>query len=141
MLQQRPKNYFLKATELNQRLQDVIKYGREGSTINGLVKTSCLIIDEIGRCVFNKECTRMFFDMVDRSYNKEGTNTIIFTSNRSPDKWGEFFSEDSSLLCALDRIFDDATVFMMKGESYRGKRLETAAIETGRLKSNIKLKE
>lgn len=135
------KTYFLKATELNQRLQDAIKYGREGSTINGLVKPSCLIIDEIGRCVFNKECTRMFFDMVDRRYNKEGPNTIIFTSNRSPDKWGEFFSEDSSLLCALDRIFDDATVFMMKGESYRGKRLETVAIETGRLKSNIKLKE
>ena len=83
----------------------------------------------------------MFFDMVDRRYNKEGPNTIIFTSYRSPDKWGEFFSEDSSLLCALDRIFDDATVFMMKGESYRGKRFETVAIETGRLKSNIKLKE
>lgn len=135
------KTYFLKATELNQRLLDAIKYGREGSTINGLVKPSCLIIDEIGRCVFNKECTRMFFDMVDRRYNKEGPNTMIFTSNRSPDKWGEFFSEDSSLLCALDRIFDDATVFMMKGESYRGKRLETVAIETGRQRSAIKLKQ
>ena len=46
---------------------------------------------------------------------------MIFTSNMSPNKWGEFFSKDSSLLCALDRIFDDATVFMMKGNSYRGK--------------------
>ncbi len=128
------KTYFLKATELNQRLTDAVKYGRESSTINGLVKPSCLIIDEIGRCVFNKESTRMFFDMVDRRYNKEGPNTMIFTSNLSPNKWGEFFSEDSSLLCALDRIFDDATVFMMKGTSYRGKRLETIAIETGRPK-------
>lgn len=134
------KTYFLKATELNQRLIDAIKYGREGSTINGLVKPSCLIIDEIGRCVFNKECTRMFFDMIDRRYNKEGPNTMIFTSNRSPDKWGEFFSEDSTLLCALDRLFDEATVFMMKGESYRGKGLETVAIETGRHHSAIKLK-
>jgi len=128
------KTYFLKATELNQRLTDAIKYGRESSTINGLVKPSCLIIDEIGRCVFNKEATRMFFDMVDRRYNKEGPNTMIFTSNMSPNKWGEFFSEDSSLLCALDRIFDDATVFMMKGNSYRGRRLETIAVETGRPK-------
>lgn len=134
------KTYFLKATELNQKLMDAIKYGREGSTINGLVKPSCLIIDEIGRCVFNRECTRMFFDMVDRRYNKDGPNTMIFTRNRTPDKWGEFFDEDSSLLCALDRIFDDATVFMMKGESYRGKKLETVAIETGRQRAGNKLK-
>lgn len=49
------KTYFLKATELNQRLTDARKYGRESSTINGLVKPSCLIIDEVGRCVFDKE--------------------------------------------------------------------------------------
>lgn len=126
------RTYFLKATELNQRFVDAVKYGRESSVINGLVKPTCLIIDEIGRCVFNKESTRMFFDMVDRRYNKEGSRTMIFTSNMSPNKWGEFFSEDSSLLCALDRIFDNATVFMMKGNSYRGKRLETIAIETGK---------
>ena len=134
------KTYFLKATELNQKFVDAVKYGREGSAVNGLVKPTCLIIDEIGRCVFNKESTRMFFDMIDRRYNKEGPNIMIFTSNRGPDKWSEYFSEDSSLLCALDRIFDDATVFMMKGDSYRGKKLETIAIETGRIKPGVKLK-
>ena len=82
----------------------------------------------------------MFFDMIDRRYNKEDPNTMIFTSNRSPDKWSEFFSEDPTLLCALGRLFDEATVFMMKGESYRGKGLETVAIETGRYHSAIKLK-
>ena len=79
------KAYFLKATELNQRLTDARKYGRESSTINGLVKPSCLIIDEIGRCVFDKENTRMFFDVIDRRYNKEGPNTMIFTSNKGPE--------------------------------------------------------
>ena len=134
------KTYFLKATELNQKFVDAVKYGREGSVVNGLVKPTCLIIDEIGRCVFNKESTRMFFDMIDRRYNKEGPSIMIFTSNKGPDKWSEFFSEDSSLLCALDRIFDDATVFMMKGDSYRGKKLETIPIETGRIKTGVKLK-
>lgn len=125
------KAYFLKATELNQKFKDARKYGRENSCINGLVKPSCLIIDEVGRCVFDKENTRMFFDVIDRRYNKEGPNTMIFTSNKSPDKWGEFFSEDSSLLCSLDRIFDVATVFMIKGNSYRGKKCETIAISAG----------
>ena len=54
---------------------------------------------------------------------------MIFTSNKTPDTWGEYFNEEDSLLCALDRIFDNATVFMMKGESYRGRKLETLAVE------------
>lgn len=134
------KTYFLKATELNQRFTDSRKYGRESSTINGLVKPSCLIIDEVGRCVFDKENTRMFFDVIDRRYNKEGPNTLIFTSNTGPDKWGEFFNEDSSLLCSLDRIFDVATVFMIKGNSYRGKNCETISLSAGDPVSLIKTK-
>lgn len=125
------KCYFLKATELNQRLVEARKFGREASTINGLVKPSCLIIDEVGRCVFDVEATRMFFDVIDRRYNKEGPNLMIFTSNRGPDKWNDFFSEDSSLHCALDRIFDDAIVYMIKGNSYRGRKRETISLTAG----------
>ena len=44
---------------------------------------------------------------------------MIFTSNLTPDKWRDFFREEDSLLCALDRTFDAATVYLMKGESYR----------------------
>lgn len=131
------KAYFLKATELNQRLTDARKSGRENSTIMFLVKPTCLIIDEVGRCVFDKENTRMFFDIIDRRYNKEGPNTMIFTSNKSPDKWSEYFSEDSSLLCAIDRIFDEAIVFMIKGDSYRGRKREMVALTSGESMANL----
>lgn len=56
---------------------------------------------------------------------------MIFTSNMTPDKWRDYFTEESSLLCALDRLFDNAKVFMIKGDSYRGRGLKTLAIETG----------
>lgn len=125
------KSYFLKASELNQRLSDARKYDRVGSVINYLVKPSCLVIDEIGRCSFDKENTRLFFDLIDRRYCKEGASNMIFTSNKQPDIWKEYFAEDSSLLCSLDRIFDDASVFIIKGESYRGKKLETIKLEAG----------
>ena len=125
------KSYFLKASELNQKFTDARKYGKEGSAINFLVKPSCLIIDEVGRCVFDKENTRLFFDLIDRRYSKEGTSCMIFTSNKSPDTWAEFFANDSDLLCSLDRIFDDASVFIIKGDSYRGRKLETIRLEAG----------
>lgn len=63
---------------------------------------------------------------------------MVFTSNKTPDTWSEYFMETDSLLCALDRIFDDALVFMMKGESYRGRKLETIAVEAGGTAALIK---
>ena len=126
------KTYFLKASELNQKLTDARRYGREGAAVTSLLKPSCLIIDEIGRCVFDRENTRLFFDLVDRRYSKDGPNSMIFTSNKNPDKWSEYFSEDDSLLCALDRMFDNATVFLLNGDSYRGKNLETVNLEAGK---------
>ena len=40
---------------------------------------------------------------------------MIFTSNKNPALWCEDFEEDATLLCTLDRIFDDATVFKLRG--------------------------
>ena len=92
----------------------------------------------MGRFSFDRENTRLFFDIVDRRYSKEGPNNIIFTSNKSPNMWKEDFDEDDSLLCALDRAFDDATVFMMDGDSYRGRKLETIAVKVGGTSSLLK---
>ena len=94
---------------------------------------TCLIIDEIGHCAFDKENTRLFFDLIDRRYNKEGSFNMIFTSNKNPALWREDFEEDATLLCTLDRIFDDATVFKLRGESFRGKKLETVSLQTGKI--------
>ena len=50
--------------------------------------------------------------------------------NRDLAQWQENFCEYDSLLCALDRIFDDAIVFSIKGESFRGRRLETVSLRS-----------
>lgn len=125
------KTYFLKATELNQRITTAIKNNTVGSMTNGLVKPSCLIIDEIGRCTFDEESTKIFFDIVDKRTQKEGPNCMIFTSNKGPDKWKDDFKEEEALLCALDRIFDNAIAYMMEGKSYRGRKLETVGVKVG----------
>ena len=65
---------------------------------------------------------------------KEAHN-MIFTSNKNPALWREDFNEDTTLLCALDRIFDDAMVFKLRGESFRGKKLETISLQTGKVKA------
>ena len=131
--QQGLKTYFIKMSELRDRFTAARRNGKEASCLNGLVRPACLIIDEVGHCEFDKENTRLFFDMVDRRYNRQGCNNIIFTSNKNPALWKENFNEDDDLLCALDRIFDDATVFNIRGESYRGKMLERISLTTSKV--------
>ena len=126
------KTYFIKMTELRDRFTSARRSGNEASVLNSLIRPSCLIIDEVGYCEFDKENTRLFFDMVDRRYNKEGAFNTVFTSNKNPSFWKENFNEDDTLLCAMDRIFDDALVFNIKGNSYRGKRIETVSLQAGR---------
>ena len=120
----RMKTYFIKAAELRDKFTVARRTGREGALLTSLVRPSCLIIDEIGHCEFDKANTRLFFDMVDRRYNKEGAFNMIFTSNKDPSDWREIFGENDALLCSLDRLFDSATVFTFRGESFRGKQLE-----------------
>lgn len=129
------KTYFIKMSELRDRFTAARRAGKEASVLNGLVRPSCLIIDEVGHCEFDKENTRLFFDLIDRRYNKEGSYNIVFTSNKNPSQWRDNFNEDDSLLCALDRIFDDATVITIHGESFRGKRMERISLQTSSARS------
>ena len=122
--------YYLKASELRDRLKRASTSGDPARAVGALVKPSCLIIDEVGRCRFDKPCTDLFFDVIDRRYEKEGPNALILTSNTAVSDWDGFFTGDDTLLCALDRIFDKASVFLMKGTSYRGRECETYSVET-----------
>ena len=125
----------MKASERRDRFTAARRAGKTDSCLKSLGRPSCLIIDEIGHCEFDKENTRLFFDLIDRRYNKEGNCNMVFTSNKNPALWREDFNEDSTLLCALDRIFDEATVFKLQGESFRGKKLDTVSVQTGKVKA------
>lgn len=123
------KTYYIKASELKDRFESAMRRGNPSRVVGALVKPSCLIIDEVGRRRFDRECTDLFFDVVDRRYEKEGPNTLVLTSNTPVNDWGEFFTGDDALLCALDRIFDRASVFVMTGPSFRGAGCDTYSVE------------
>lgn len=55
-----------------------------------------LIVDEVGRCAFDKACTNPFIDVVDRRHEKDCTNTMILTSNTPTNNWDEFSTGDDT---------------------------------------------
>ena len=122
------KTYFIKMTELRDRMLSARNAGREHTLLAALVRPACLIIDEVGHCEFDKENSRLFFDMIDRRCQKEGYSNMAFTSNWDPAQWRENFCGNDAILCALERIFDDAVVFTIKGERFRGRKLETVSM-------------
>ena len=129
------KTYFIKMTELNDMFIEARKYGRENRVISSLVKPSCLVIDEVGYCNLDTENTRLFFDMIDRRYNKEGNFNIIFTSNKQPKFWKQCFAEEDTLKCAMDRIFDDVMIFNFSGSSHRGQKREAFNLTTKKVQT------
>lgn len=133
------KTYYLKATELRDKLRKAADSGSPSRAVASLVKPSCLIVDEVGRCTFDRACTNLFFDVIDRRYEKDGPNTMVLTSNIPVNRWDEFFTGDEALLCALDRVFDRATVFMMKGASFRGAELETLTVESSPMATKMRM--
>ena len=49
------KTYFIKASELRDRFTMARRSGKTDSCLSGLVRPSCLIVDEIGHCAFDRE--------------------------------------------------------------------------------------
>ena len=113
------QSYYIKARELRDKLAKAVKAGGEGNIINTLVRTNCLVIDEIGRCAFDKECTDIIFHVIDRRCEREDPNTTILTRNYGADRWGEFLTGSSTLLYTLERILENNTGFLVKGWSSR----------------------
>lgn len=124
------KSYVLKANELRDKLEKAVRNGTASRAVTSLVRPSCLVVDGIGRCTLDRACTDLFFDVVDRRCEKDGPNTMILTSTEPASKWGDYFTGDDALLRALDRIFDRAAVYVIKGSSYRGSQLLTFSVET-----------
>ena len=54
------KTYFIKASELRDKFTTARRAEKTASMLTSLVRPSCLIIDEIGHCEFDKENTRLF---------------------------------------------------------------------------------
>ena len=65
-------------------LSAAVQRGSTSRGVSSLVKPSCLIVDEVGRCVYDRPCTDLFFDVFDRRYEKEGLNAMVLTSNIAP---------------------------------------------------------
>lgn len=96
-----------KKAKLENRLEDRLKH---------FSKYKLLIIDEIGYLPIEKEDSKLFFQLIDRRYEKKST---IFTTNINFSKWDEIFKDPVIANAILDRVLHHAHVIQISGKSYR----------------------
>ena len=75
-----------------------------------------LIIDELGYLPISKEGSKLFFQLIDKRYER---NSTIITTNINFSQWDEIFGDPMIAGAIADRLLHHATVLTIKGKSYR----------------------
>jgi DNA replication protein DnaC len=78
-----------------------------------------LVVDELGYMPMDSQKANLFFQLVSHRYER---GSIIVTTNKSFDQWGQVFGGDDVIAAAiLDRLLHHSHVIATKGPSYRMK--------------------
>jgi DNA replication protein DnaC len=90
--------------------------------IESLARLDLLIIDELGYLELNKATATLFFKMINKRYE---SGSIIVTSNKPFEEWGQIFQDDVVASAILDRLLHHSYPFFIQGKSFRTKNLNT----------------
>ena len=91
---------------------------RLDAELRRLERSSALIVvDEVGYIPFDPEAANLH---VQRSSSRRyERGSMIVTSNRRFDAWGEIFGDDMAAAAMIDRLVHHAEILSLKGDSYR----------------------
>ena len=92
------------------------------NTIKKMLKSDLVIIDDLMYMAMNPQEANLFFQIINKLYNK---TSIIFTSNKGPDEWGDLMGDVGITTAILDRIIHKVEIIHLNGDSYRLKHRKT----------------
>src|SRR3972149_6622786 len=94
--------YFTTAADLVASLTKSYSAGTFEAKMRFLMRTSLLIIDEVGYLPLDRGASNLLFQLISKRYEQGGC--IILTSNRSYGEWGSMFSDPVIASAVLDRL-------------------------------------
>ena len=114
--QNRNSTYFIKCAELMEALHKAQREGRFAERLKKYCGYKVLIIDELGYLPISREDSKLFFQLIDRRYER---NSTIITTNINFSQWDEIFGDPLIADAIIDRLLHHAIVITIKGKSYR----------------------
>lgn len=112
----RVSTYFIKCHDLIAQLKKAKLENRLEDRLRHFTKYKLLIIDELGYLPIEKEDSKLFFQLIDRRYEKRST---IMTTNINFSSWDNIFMDPVIANAILDRVLHHAHVIQITGKSYR----------------------
>ncbi|SET08377.1 DNA replication protein DnaC [Anaerobranca gottschalkii DSM 13577] len=99
--------YYLKTQEILRSAQTRLKR---------ITEADLVIIDDLMFMAMEKHEANLFFQLINKLY---GQTSIIITSNKGPEDWGELLGDPAITTAILDRIVHKCEVINLCGDSYR----------------------
>jgi DNA replication protein DnaC len=112
---------FTRAADLVQELVETRDSRQLGRLQRRLLRTSLLIVDELGFVPFDREGGELLFNLLSQRYEKRST---VVTTNLAFSEWVQVFGNEKLTTALLDRLGHHAHIITTKGPSYRTRRRE-----------------
>jgi DNA replication protein DnaC len=107
---------FATAQEWVSRLEQAQDRNQLEQELRRLERYQLLIVDEVGYLPLERQAANLLFALVSRRYER---GSIIVTSNRGFEQWGEILGDAMVAAALIDRLVHHATMIALKGKSYR----------------------
>jgi len=106
---------FTTATALLANLGKAESEGNLADKLTEYTKPRLLIIDELGYLPFERRAAHLFFQLVNRRYEK---GSLLVTTNQRVSEWGIVFGDEVLATAILDRLLHHSHTLLITGESY-----------------------
>jgi DNA replication protein DnaC len=114
---------FATAQQWVSRLEEAQERNTLDQELKRLERYQLLIVDEVGYLPLERQAANLLFALVSRRYER---GSIIITSNRGFEAWGEILGDAMVAAALIDRLVHHATMVTLKGKSYRLRERGTA---------------
>ena len=81
-----------------------------------VLSADLLVLDDFGLQPLPTQGTQDLYEIINERYER---HSVIITSNRSLEEWGEVFDNDLLASAGLDRLTHHAHTLVIRGQSYR----------------------
>lgn len=121
---------FTTATALLATLGKAESEGNLAEKLTEYSKPRLLIIDELGYLPFERRAAHLFFQLVNRRYEK---GSLLVTTNQRVSDWGTVFGDEVLATAILDRLLHHSHTLLITGESYRLREKRKSGLIRSRL--------
>jgi len=121
---------FTTATALLATLGKAESEGNLGDKLTEYSKPRLLIIDELGYLPFERRSSHLFFQLVNRRYER---GSLLVTTNQRVSEWGTVFGDEVLATAILDRLLHHSHTLLITGESYRLREKRRSGLIRSRL--------